>query len=1836
VTSPSWFFRALALCLVEWLVFVPSALANPQGGVVHGGKAVITGQGTPVVTVHQFSQDAVLSWQTFNIKHGETTNFQQPGANSVAVNRILDGQASTILGSLNATGRVYLINPNGIVFGPGSSVNAYALAAATSVKATQLAASSRDGFDPSAASAPGAKIVNQGQITAGSGGFVYLVAPEVKNGSDGVIVAPGGEIQLAAGATVYLTDRPDGTGLAIAYTAPGSPGGSAVNLGKLVSDAGFVKMRAALVRQQGLVEANSVREKDGKIELVADQGVELATGSVTEAHGGSEGTSSGGSIQVSSAGNAAVESGAVVDASGGAQGGRGGSIDVSAKGKVGLSGTFRVAASHGSKGGHVLVDPDQVEITGTQTIDGGNGSVSVEANQNITLDPGATVSLVDAVGTPTYGLYSGGDIVFGAGSQITDSSSPGTAQNHWNVQLIAGATPQDVSLSGNQVVTNPTLQGDTQHNPTAGGIYLSGATGTTPGSLQPQPPVTGTPTGLVSLTAGDLTVLAAGDVWLGNGGGLKDKTGKIDVEAGRDVRFAAAPPQTPDSTQDSVIENGSGPIRVVAGGSVILNANGNGDAAIRTVGIQDPNDPNQVTRTDGGSIVVWAQNGDVDAGNANRWLQPGPGIPQANLNAPGSSDVMPVVANGILGIGSQAGGNVTVVAGGNVLTGNAISTTLTGGTAGGGPADFSGGHIGVFGQPVVLKARTTATSNQILPNAPDSLLLVIAGGNITGNYVVRHGRGVFRAGYSLLPAVDPGSLDADTVAATAPGSAGSDLVRSAAANDPTNGPLTGWVGSLARPITFDLLFGQPTTDVNGVYHPSIDVLGANGDAVRTIESPSLVYPAQNLQVPSYSPNDSVSLDAETGDIALLGNENPGVATNDRVWILPPLLKVTTHDFTRGLESRGGDFVLLNDFLLFPTSTGGLTLDVAGQVRTANLAANGQALLEVIGHTVGAAEYASFTVPTGTRLYDPLTGLVYTPQDQMTFAPPTPAMPATGNVLFRIAPAYANRTVVIPQGTEVTDRAGHVYMVTQDTPVSPATEFSTGTVAFFASSAAGLPAIQAGTILQTPNGTQFKTTQAVPAPPTGFPGQREAIVNVVAVLPGVDAAADQLSLETPLAGVGFATNLRPTIRQPQFSVPVTSVGVGLAANEAFTNVVNTLLDPIPGVEGVGNPSTIGNGTDQLPFGQLGGVAPTVVAQLQGPIGELAAGHSLVFSDPSVLPKNVPPEDVQITTVENQISQTTVPAIFKKLQIVRNAEGVITSTRVDPDPTTLYVPKADETDTFWVSSAPRNSAAIIQSDASPAFDARTTRPSKIDYFKYYSGCRSGGLLTACQESLPGSNAPLVLGSGPTHAGDRTSAALSAQAHGGSAGNEAAFERVQFDLAQPATLNAAGTVGVVDLGLTTEHTSSTEQTLVDVPNGNASFGAGSMTLIDDELGHPVAVQVPGDATSGVKVQGPGSAEILVGVEPFAQADKDHDGVLTLQEFPSQNSAVFDSLDQPDEFGIKHGRLTASDAPFIPTGQGGTLALQSSASSGAALGIETTGNLPTLRLPAGGANLTVVAAGNILLQDAGYIGTLQGGSVTVSSVGGSILGGVPAPGTINKRGIVTLFAPSPPPGLDVAPVATSGGGPISVDAFGDINVGGLALATLSNSSITLDSRGGSVNAGVGQKFQVLPLTLNNQTSEIQVQYAGSGVSADGPLNIVAKKDIVIGAGITGTAITIHAEAIQEGSGTGSIQGETISVTANTITGNLSATQGITVSGNASGANLSSSSGLVTGAGAGVASNTGSGRASAENTVASNTAEERASYTGGMGGDSGGGLSGKRVVLIDVSSSPCTDQDCS
>src|SRR4029453_6161325 len=115
-------------------------------------------------------------------------------------------------------------------------------------------------------------------------------------------------------------------------TAPA--GGEAVNFGKVMADGGFARMRAAVVHQGGLVQANAIRERNGVIELVAEKHPSLATGSRTEARGGAEEGSHAGRVDAWSDGVARMEEGAAIDVSATAHGADGGFAEVSAKNTV--------------------------------------------------------------------------------------------------------------------------------------------------------------------------------------------------------------------------------------------------------------------------------------------------------------------------------------------------------------------------------------------------------------------------------------------------------------------------------------------------------------------------------------------------------------------------------------------------------------------------------------------------------------------------------------------------------------------------------------------------------------------------------------------------------------------------------------------------------------------------------------------------------------------------------------------------------------------------------------------------------------------------------------------------------------------------------------------------------------------------------------------------------------------------------------------------------------------------------------------------------------------------------------------------------------------------------------------------------------------------------------------------------------------------------------------------------------------------------------------------------------------------------------------------------------
>jgi filamentous hemagglutinin family protein len=317
------------------------ATANPLGGQVAGGSATISGTGTSAVTVTQSSQNAVINWNSFNIGNGELTKFVQPNSASTVLNRVVgDLGPSQIYGTLSANGRVFLINPNGLVVGNGAVINTAGFLATTHDIANADFMAGRYNFNISGR--PDASIVNMGTITAANGGFAALVAPGVRN--SGTISANFGKVGLAAGNSFALDlygDKliklavDDSVGAAVKDVATGQTLKSLVqNDGKLQANGGRVELTAAAARQvvdsavnnTGVIEARSVGRRDGKIVLGAATRGAKPAGAPTQAvrvSGKLDVASKkgkGGTISVS--GEAIELAAATLDASGATGGGK--------------------------------------------------------------------------------------------------------------------------------------------------------------------------------------------------------------------------------------------------------------------------------------------------------------------------------------------------------------------------------------------------------------------------------------------------------------------------------------------------------------------------------------------------------------------------------------------------------------------------------------------------------------------------------------------------------------------------------------------------------------------------------------------------------------------------------------------------------------------------------------------------------------------------------------------------------------------------------------------------------------------------------------------------------------------------------------------------------------------------------------------------------------------------------------------------------------------------------------------------------------------------------------------------------------------------------------------------------------------------------------------------------------------------------------------------------------------------------------------------------------------------------------------------------------------------
>jgi filamentous hemagglutinin family protein len=282
------------------LAFAPAAQAQdlPTGGVVNGGQATISANPT-AMTINQTSQNAVINWQSFDIAAGNSVQFVQPNSSSVALNRVVGGDASAIFGTLSANGQIFLINPNGVLFGRGAEVSVGGLVASTLDMADADFMAGRYSF----AGQSRASVINQGSIHA-DGGYVALLGANISN--QGLIQANLGTVALAAGSAVTLDVAGDGL-LKLAVDR-GAIDALVDNGGVLRANGGQVLLTAqaagrllkTVVNNSGVIEAQTLDGRSGQILLLADmQGGTVNVAGVLDASAPNGGN--GGAIETSAA-----------------------------------------------------------------------------------------------------------------------------------------------------------------------------------------------------------------------------------------------------------------------------------------------------------------------------------------------------------------------------------------------------------------------------------------------------------------------------------------------------------------------------------------------------------------------------------------------------------------------------------------------------------------------------------------------------------------------------------------------------------------------------------------------------------------------------------------------------------------------------------------------------------------------------------------------------------------------------------------------------------------------------------------------------------------------------------------------------------------------------------------------------------------------------------------------------------------------------------------------------------------------------------------------------------------------------------------------------------------------------------------------------------------------------------------------------------------------------------------------------------------------------------------------------------------------------------------------
>ncbi len=534
------YFKAASAAALYGILNVSLAFGGPTGGQVVRGDADI-GRAGGISTIRQASDKAVINWEGFSIDVGEAVRFLQPGGSSVTLNRVTGSDLSEIYGALDANGNIFLINPNGILFGRGSEINVGGLVATTHDIADDDFMSGNYAF--TIPGLPGSSVVNEGSISIAEGGLAAFVAPHVAN--NGIIAARLGRIALGSGEAGFSLDLYGDDLIKFAVSdeiarslglTDDSPLG-VENGGLISADGGTVLLTAEtaceivndIITAGGEIRARSIEERGGRIILSGngDGGVRISETAVLDVSGpdgrggsieisgrdilvegslNASGAAGGGEILVGGdwqgsgnmpqAVNTAIADGAILDASA-ADNGDGGKIVVWSEiynpdSITSVNGSLLAKGAGAGTGGAIETSGHKLDIGEGLFVTAGYGGIWLLDPADSTIDQTVADGYVSTLDTGTSVLNEvTGDITLNSGVSIAKTAGGDatlTFKSSGSILLESGSSISSANNRLNLVLWADTdgsgsgsifFAGTNDITTNGGGIWMGGGSGST-------------------------------------------------------------------------------------------------------------------------------------------------------------------------------------------------------------------------------------------------------------------------------------------------------------------------------------------------------------------------------------------------------------------------------------------------------------------------------------------------------------------------------------------------------------------------------------------------------------------------------------------------------------------------------------------------------------------------------------------------------------------------------------------------------------------------------------------------------------------------------------------------------------------------------------------------------------------------------------------------------------------------------------------------------------------------------------------------------------------------------------------------------------------------------------------------------------------------------------------------------------------------------------------------------------------------------------------------------------------------------------------------------------